>query len=308
MNKYLKSLSNPTKSLIIFVIFAILVILRVYIESAILGSFFNYYVVFHHLFWFTSVLLWNLICFRHIVKMETGKLVYLPLAVIIVYIPMIYAQIEAGAAQLVYIKSRNPGDIFSYIITLMYTHPKNSYMFPELLILLAGTTFLSWKASKSIPKTFINTFAAFYCSMIFGFHWFGRLYDKNPYINLKTEFHNHVILSLVYYSISLMLLIFLFLPELKKMGREIFSPLVSGVTFSVSALILLLLNIFMHRNTFIDLLFIFISIFASFFFLTLCFRKKIPTGFKILALIYSISAFMMFLFPTIVILNHRFSS
>ena len=201
--------------------FILLVLLRCYLETVVLYDSFVLYAFSHFLFWYLSVLLWFLIPLKYIVKVPAKIMAFLPFAVIIVFIPMIYSFTSTEYSILQYIHVGDVRELAWHYATLMYFHPENKSLFWELVLLLAGYTSISFYFSHSLLKTTATVIVGFYISMmLFGSHLFGVKGATDACFPLETVLNNHKFLSLIYYSISLFLLTILFAKEINGQLRR----------------------------------------------------------------------------------------
>lgn len=210
-------LSSAAKILILFFLFEIMALSRVYLEVVVLTSNLRYFVFLHRFFWYTFVFLWFMACFRHILKISLDKTAFLSLYGIILYIPPAYAYLFNQPFMTNYFYSEDIAEITKELLTLHYGHSQNYLMFPELLLLLTGTILVSWFLSKSVVKTAINTIVAFYASFVIaGFSIFA-VETKHPgYIRLQSAFYAQQFYTMIFFGMSVMMLIIIFLPEIRR--------------------------------------------------------------------------------------------
>jgi len=220
--EYWKKLSLDIKALLLFLFYLFIVVIRVVVEAGFLASFLGYNVLFHHIFWFSTVLFWFMISFRFIVGMKKEYIAYLSISGLVVFIPIIYAWMASGKARMIYMKSNNISKILEYFGLLMYTHPKNHFLFPELLTLLIGVVAISYFYSKSVKKTVLNIFFGFYASMLLGLHLFGVSPNTKAYIPITTGLKNHILLGLIFHGISFLFFLIIIAPEIKERARQLF--------------------------------------------------------------------------------------
>ncbi len=295
MIKILKTLPENFIWAFSFLIFISLISARVYIEAAVLNSFFSTFVLFHHLFWFISVLLWFMISLRYIGKMKRAYLPYLSFAGILTYIPMIYKYIDKGDAVLEYIYTRDVIEAANFVFLLMYNHPKNFYMFPELLLLLLGLIVVAWFSSRSVFRVLGVVLFGFFGSMLIGFYWVGKATSKFSYIKLETAMPNHLFLSVIFYLFSLLLALILFYPEIRKKQKILFRWRKELLIAIISILFTFLAKLVLRNFSLLDYFLIFTVFGSSLFFLELSMRLK-EKGAGFIAFFYAgTSLFMTFL-------------
>lgn len=185
---------------------------RIFIEMENLSA----AVFFHQTFWFYSVFLFFVLCFRHILRVPPKKLHILASGSPIIFIPLIYCYITGTQCTMNYVHMKSFSYTVFHLATLLYFHPSNHPMFYELSLLLIGTTALALILSKKPLRSIVTSLTAFYGAFLFfGFSWISVNKDHPTFFLLSSSFEPHLFYAFQFYGISLVLLFFIFLPEIK---------------------------------------------------------------------------------------------
>ncbi len=208
--------------LLMFFLFEIIVGVRVFVEMRLLSINNNPMTALHRLLWYTYVFLFFAACYRRILDVSFEKLIYLAPGGVILFIPPLYAALTGKEFLMNYLVSRDPVEIARELLTLHYSHPRNYFMFPELLVLLLGTAVLSWYFSRRFAKTILNTVVSFYGAFLSaGLCWFSVEPQHDAVFSLTAMFHAQQFYALQFLSGIVVLSAILFLPELAGWVRRV---------------------------------------------------------------------------------------
>ncbi len=211
----------PWRMLMLFGVFELFAAGRVFVEMRILSDNNNPVVAVHRFLWYTYVFLFFAACYRRLLGAPFGKLMYLSLGGMILFIPPVYAVFFGHPFKLNYLVSQEPMEIARELLTLHYGHEKNFLMFPELFTLLVGTITISWYFSRSVPKTVLNTVVAFYGAFLSaGLCWFSVEESHDAVWRFTAMFRAQQFYALQFLSGIVVLSGLLFLPELKEWLRR----------------------------------------------------------------------------------------
>ena len=151
----------------------------------------------HQLMWFNIILLIFFICFNKILKVEAKRLWLLSAGSLLTFIPIIFSYFAGHKWALNYIEPQNFLQVVKNLFTLLCCHDYNWPMFPELLLLLSGSSALAYYFSKDIQKSFLCSFAAFYSSfLLLGFSWIATNPDHPTLLLLESSFSDSKFYSL----------------------------------------------------------------------------------------------------------------
>lgn len=291
MNK--GALSPDKKTLAFFVLFCSVILSRNFLETAVVSKrfFLTYFTIFHHFFWYNFIFLWYCICFRYIAGMKREKLPYLMLGAPLVLIPVIYSAVTGLRLQTGYMSGIPLSEIIFHIATLNYFYPENRSFFIELLILGLFIAALSYFISKSVLKSIINLFFAFYGSFfIGGLHLFGVVPTK-AYIKLDSLLLNHQLLALIYYFFTVAAIGVLFLPEIK--SELNFKALPKYIAFYIPVMLiyyLILVYFFFSRLDavpgLLDQLLLFLPFLSMACFLPVMINRNLLSGYRLIPAFY----------------------
>lgn len=146
-------------------------------------------VFIHQLFWFNSVLMFFVICFRYILKVEKERLWPLSAGAFLTFIPLAYAKLTGAQWTLNYIQPTSFKQVFFDLATLLFSHEYNWPMFPELFALLTGSIVIGWILSKNIKRSIICSVTAVYGSfLMLGFSWISVNPEHPSLIQLRSGF------------------------------------------------------------------------------------------------------------------------
>ncbi len=233
-----KRLSLSWKMLLMFFLFEVIAGARVFVEMQILACNNNLMTAVHRLLWYTYVFLFFSVCYRRILGVPFEKIMYLALGGVILFIPPLYAAVSGQEFLMNYLVSRDPIEIARELLTLHYGHPKNYFMFPELLVLLVGTLVLSWYFSRSVPKTLLNTIISFYGAFLTaGLCWFSVEPHHDAVLRLRAMFHAQQFYAFQFLSGIVVLSFLLFLPEVIAWGRRTSLPRIATVAIPVAVVL-----------------------------------------------------------------------
>ncbi len=210
-------MSEKTKTVLCFLFFIAVILTRIYFETSVFASksFFNYFVVIHHLCWYIFVFYYFSSCNRYILKMSPSKIRYTALLSPVIMIPVVHAAISGKNLDLGYLDGSLKENLI-HMATLYRNHPKNGEFFIEMVILLAIFIAGSWFFSKSWKRTLLNVLAGFYGSMIFaGLHLFGVAPRTKAYFPINTALQNHQLMSLIYFSLAVLFFLIYSYPEIR---------------------------------------------------------------------------------------------
>jgi hypothetical protein len=244
-------MSEKAKTVLLFLFFVFVVLLRIYLETDVFAkrSFFGYFVVFHHFFWYTFVFFYFSICNRYILGMNLSKIKYTVFITPVIMIPVIHSAISGNNLDLKYLDGSLIQN-FYHMVTLYWKHPKNSGFFIEMVVLLLFFTAGSWLVSRSLTKTVFNIFIGFYGCMVFaGLHLFGVAPRTKAYFKINTALKNHELLSLIYFSLAVIVFLIYSYPEIKSHFKD--EKIRWIITFSSGILLSITVNLLFFENLYL---------------------------------------------------------
>jgi hypothetical protein len=211
-------MSEKTKIFLLYIFLFAVVLTRIYLETAMFSRryFFSYFVTIHHFCWYMFVFHYFAMCSRYVLGMKRESVKYFALLSPVIFIPLIHSCFTEKKMNLEYLWGDLSRVLFN-IATLYKFHPKNSFFFIEMAILLVIFIAGSWFISKSVRRTILNVIIGFYGSMILaGLHLFGVYPRTKAYFKIHTSLKNHPLLSLIYFSLFIAVFIIFSYPEIKK--------------------------------------------------------------------------------------------
>ena len=213
---------NKKKETSFFIFFAVVVFIRIVLETAVFSKkhYFGYFVTLHHFSWYMFVFFYFCMCARHILGMKTEKIRYLALLSPVIFVPIIHSVITGKRLALEYLRGNFSSVVFDFL-TLYRFNKRNSEFFYEMLILLTVFVIGSWFISKDFRRTLLNVIFGFYGSMVLaGLHLFGVYPKTKAYFRIYTSLKNHQLMALIYFSLSMLVLLIYNLPENRKRFLE----------------------------------------------------------------------------------------
>jgi hypothetical protein len=211
-------MSEKTKTILLYLFLFSVVIARIVLETAVFSKryFFSYFVTIHHFCWFMFVFHYFALCSRYVLGMKRESVKYFALLSPVIFTPIIHSYFSGQKMSLEYLWGDLSRVLFN-IATLYKFHPKNSFFFIEMGILLIIFIAGSWLLSKSVRRTFLNVIIGFYGSMILaGLHLFGVYPKTKAYFKIHTTLKNHQLMSLIYLSLFILVFLIYSYPEIKK--------------------------------------------------------------------------------------------
>lgn len=211
-------MSEKTKTILLYLFLFAVVIARIVLETSVFSKryFFSYFVTIHHFCWYMFVFHYFALCSRYILGMKRESVKYFALLSPVILTPLIHSHFTGVKMNLTYMTG-NIKDVFFNIATLYKFHPKNSFFFIEMIVLLVVFIAGSWFISKSVRRTLLNVIIGFYGSMILaGLHLFGVYPKTKAYFKIHTSLKNHPLLSLIYFSLFIVVFLIYSYPEIKK--------------------------------------------------------------------------------------------
>lgn len=211
-------MSEKTKVILLYLFLFSVVIARIVLETAVFSKryFFSYFVTLHHFCWYMFVFHYFALCNRYILGMKRESVKYFALLSPVIFTPIVHSYFSGQKMSLEYMHG-DLGGVFFNIATLYKFHPKNSFFFIEMVILLIIFIAGSWFISKSVRRTFLNIIIGFYGSMILaGLHMFGVYPKTKAYFKIHTTLKNHPLMSLIYLSLFILVFFIYSYPEIKK--------------------------------------------------------------------------------------------
>jgi len=211
-------MAEKTKIFLLYIFLFAVVLTRIYLETAMFSRryFFSFFVTIHHFCWYMFVFHYFAMCGRYVLGMKREVVKYFALLSPVIFTPLIHSYFTEKKMNLEYLWGDLSRVLFN-IATLYKFHPKNSFFFVEMVILLIVFITGSWFISKSVRRTFLNVIMGFYGSMILaGLHLFGVYPKTKAYFKIHTSLKNHPLLSLIYFSLFIAVFLIFSYPEIKK--------------------------------------------------------------------------------------------
>jgi hypothetical protein len=195
-----------------FLIYELLIALRIFIEMGVTKP--SIFVM--QLFWFDCVLMFFIINFKYLLKIENKDLSVLASGGFLTFIPMVYSFFMHHEWHLNFINPVSFRQVAFDMLTLLAFHEYNWPMFPELVLLLSGSfvlgVLLSGKVLKSLSAALTATFSSFFC---LGFSWFA-VNPKHPSLwHFSSPLPDHVTYGIFYGLFFIILVIAAFFREIR---------------------------------------------------------------------------------------------
>jgi len=191
---------------------------RIFIEMSYLTPF----IFIHQLFWFTGVIVWFFLVFRHLLDTDIRKMWFFSAGALITYIPLIYATLKGEEWSLNYVAPESVFQVIRDMATLLLNHPRNWPMFPELIVLISFTLAIAICLSKNIGKSVLATIISVYGSfLIFGFSWISVDENHPSAILLNSSFEPQKFYALQMIGICSMIILFTVQNEIMMMKKEL---------------------------------------------------------------------------------------
>ncbi|HQJ59626.1 MAG TPA: hypothetical protein PKV35_01420 [bacterium] len=211
-------MSEKTKTIFLYLFLFSVVIARIILETAVFSKryFFSYFVTLHHFCWYMFVFHYFALCSRYVLGMKRESVKYFALLSPVIFTPNVHSYFSGRKMNLEYMWGDLSRVLFN-IATLYKFHPKNSFFFIEMVLLLVIFIAGSWFISKSVRRTFLNIVIGFYGSMILaGLHLFGVYPKTKAYFKIHTSLKNHPLMALIYFSLFILVFLIYSYPEIKK--------------------------------------------------------------------------------------------
>ncbi len=167
------------------IVYQVIISTRIFIEMKYLTA----HIFIHQLFWFTGVLLWFVLIFKQVLKVEENRLWFFSAGSLLTFIPLIYATLMGEEWRLNYVAPESFFQVVKEMATLLAFHPKNWPMFPELVLLLIFTymagIYLTKNFKTSLAATILSVYGSF---VLFGFSWISVAENHPSAFFLKSTF------------------------------------------------------------------------------------------------------------------------
>lgn len=202
-----------------FLIYELLIAGRIFIEMGFVWS--SIFVM--QLLWFNCVLMFFVISFKYLLKVENKELSVLALGGVLTYIPIFYSVLMKHEWHLNFINPTSCRQVAFDMLTLLAVHEYNWPMFPELVLLVLGSfalgVLLSGKVLKSLFAALFSTYSSFFC---LGFSWFAVNPEHPSFLHFTSPLPDHVTYS-IFYGLFFTILIFTaFFGEIRGFFRQKF--------------------------------------------------------------------------------------
>ncbi|MGI6395151.1 MAG: hypothetical protein ACOX2F_10590 [bacterium] len=234
-----------------FIIYQAVIAFRIFMEMEELTT----SIFTHQLFWFNSVLLFFLISFKYILKIETKRLWILSAGGMLAFIPIIYAKFLGVTWRLNYIEPVSIKQIFFDLLTLLYNHSHNWLMFPELIALFICSFALGIFLSKKVKLSFIASAVALYSSFLaLGFSWLAVNPEHPTLFLVNSGMEDSLFYAMQLITYFSILAIAGFYKNLGELFNKFSNPLFFLILFLSSAFLLQFtyLSIFVKEKTVFD--------------------------------------------------------
>jgi len=168
-----------------FVFYQFVIGIRIFAEM----DYLTVHIFIHQLFWFNSVLAFFFLFFKKMLKIDPDRLWILAGGSFLTFIPLVYSKISGSSWGLNYIEPASFIQVIKDLSTLLFRHPYNWPMFPELLSLLIISIFSGYFLTKSFFKSLAVSVLAIYTAFItLGFSWISVNVEHPSLFHLTTSF------------------------------------------------------------------------------------------------------------------------
>lgn len=255
-----------------FFLYQILIVVRIAIEMGETMP----AIFIMQLCWFDCVMMFFVINFKYLLKLQNKDLPVLALGGFLTYIPLLYSFLMSHKWHLNFINPVSFKNVLLNMLTLLAVHEYDWPMFPELVLLLvlsfAVGVILTAKPLKSFLAAIVSTYSSFLC---LGFSWVTVNPDHPSFSHFVSGFADHVTYSLYYISFWTVLCVIAFWKEIVDFIKQIKRPAIAiGSIFVFAALAEFLLFVFFKEKFFgIDYVLFFLPLSAAAF-IVLCVWKK----------------------------------
>ena len=203
-----------------FLLYQLLISVRILIETG--GTEPSIFVM--QLFWFDCVLMFFVIGFKYILKLENSNLPVLFSGGFLTYIPIIYSVLMDHDWHLNFINPTSFKQVAFDMLTLIAVNEYDWPMCPELVLLLIGSAALGILLSGNVLRSAATALFSTYSSFFFlGFSWFAVNPDHPSFSHFTSPLPDHVTYSIFYGSFFIILVIIAFFREIRHFITNIFA-------------------------------------------------------------------------------------
>jgi len=203
-----------------FLIYEVLILVRIAVEMQETMI----WIFVMQLFWFNCVLMFFVIGFKYILKLKNSDLPMLALGGFLTYIPLLYSVLMGHKWHLNFINPTSVWEVAFDMLTLLAVHEYDWPMFPELVLLLAGSFALGFiftgRRLRSAVSALFSTYTSFFC---LGFSWFAVNPDHPSFSHFTSPLPDHVTYSLFYILFFIILVLIAFFREIRAFITNIFA-------------------------------------------------------------------------------------
>ena len=264
--------TNRMPLLAAFLLYQVLILIRIGVEMQETMP----AVFIMQLCWFDCVMMFFIINFKYLLKLQNKELSAFALGGFLTYIPLFYSFFLNHKWHLNFINPVSFRQVVFDMITLLAVHEYNWPMFPELVLLLLSSFclgfVLSGKPLKSLLAAVVSTYSSFLC---LGFSWVAVNPNHPSFSHFTSGFADHIIYSLYYISFFSLLCVIAFWKELIDfIGQIKRSALSAASVFIFAALAEVALFLFFKEKFYgIDYVLLF-PVLAAAAFAILCIFQK----------------------------------
>ena len=201
-----------------FLLYQVLILIRIAVEmqEAVPAIFVM------QLFWFDCVLMFFVINFKYLLKLQNKDLPVLALGGFLTYLPLVYSFFMDHKWHLNFINPVSFSQVAFDILTLLAVHEYDWPMFPQLLLLLLSSfavgVILTAKPAKSFLAAVVSTYSSFLC---LGFSWVAVNPDHPSFLHFASGFSDQTAYSLYYIAFWIVLCVVAFWKEIVDFIKQI---------------------------------------------------------------------------------------
>lgn len=217
MNKAIDIIKNNSLAFA-FVFYQLIIGIRIFIEMEYLTT----HIFVHQLFWFNSVLAFFFLFFKKLLKVDADRLWVLAGGSFLTFIPIVYSRLKGSIWGLNYIEPVSFSQVCRDLFTLLFRHPYNWPMFPELLALFIISVIAAFFFTRSwFMSIFVPVCALYISFLTLGFAWISVSPEHPALFSFTTSFPHQQFYALEMITLFSILSIISFSSELLEVTKII---------------------------------------------------------------------------------------
>ncbi len=188
--------------------FILFIICRVYLEAGPLAAHptFSYYKLFHHLQWFSIIMMIVLLEFHLILRVPIRKLMWLHYGASMTAFPLVYSWLADKPLQMSYLKG-GPEQILFDILTFSLLSEENRPLSTELVFGFVALTVLGRAYTGKWRRGLLLATVNHLVGNMFAITWFGWRESGRVLVAVETTWGNHPFFAVLYQHMVLPLLL-----------------------------------------------------------------------------------------------------